>query len=223
MKVLCVSDKVVNGLYNPSILTIARDVDIILGCGDLPYYYLEYLLTMLNVPLFYVHGNHDSEVEYTPNGEPLTGPGGGLNLDGRICMVNGLMVAGLEGSVRYKSEGSFQYTDAEMWHKVFRLAGKLTLYRLFKKQTLDILITHSPPLGIHNGRDHVHRGFDSFLWLMRVFKPRYLFHGHHHVYLRTEQTVTLYRETIVNNIYPWKILDIAAERMYFQPAAETGN
>ena len=216
LKALCVSDKVVSWLYSPAVLTKARDVEVIFGCGDLPYYYLEYLVSMLNIPLYYVHGNHDAEKEYTPSGEAITGPGGGMNLDGRVIEVNGMLVAGLQGSIRYKLEGSFQHTDLEMWMKVYHLIPKLLLNRIFKGRALDILVTHSPPLGIHNGADHVHRGFKSFLWLMDTFKPRYLIHGHHHVYRQTEQTVTLYQDTIVNNIYPYKILDIPPRR--YRPA-----
>ena len=121
MKALCVSDKVVNRLYNPSVTTIAKDVDIILGSGDLPYYYLEYLQSMLNVPLYYVHGNHDSEVEYLPSGKSISGPRGGYNLDDRIVEINGVLIAGLQGSIRYKNEGSYQHTDFEMWLKVVHL------------------------------------------------------------------------------------------------------
>lgn len=208
MKALCVSDKVVDFLYDPAVVTKAGDVNIIFSCGDLPYYYLEYLLTVLNVPLYYVHGNHDPQVEYTPGGEAMTGPGGGLDLDTKVVEVNGLIIAGLQGSIRYKQEGSFQHTQFEMWLKVLRMVPRLIYNQIFKGRALDILITHAPPLDIHNGNDYVHQGFASFLWLMRKFKPRYLFHGHHHVYSHTEQTVTRYHETIVNNVYPYKILNL---------------
>ena len=30
-----------------------------MGCGDLPDYYLDYIASMLNVPLTLVPGNHD--------------------------------------------------------------------------------------------------------------------------------------------------------------------
>jgi len=223
LKALCVSDKVVSWLYSPAVLTKAEGVDVIFGCGDLPYYYLEYLVSMLNVPMFYVHGNHDSEQEYTPSGEAITGPGGGVDLDGRVQEINGLLVAGLQGSIRYKSEGTFQHTDLEMWMKVYKLAPRLLMNHIFKGRALDVLIAHSPPLGIHNGSDHVHRGFAAFLWLMRTFKPRYLIHGHHHVYRLTEQTVTLYFDTIVNNIYPYKILDIPERRYYVPSRTEDGT
>ncbi len=44
---------------------------------------------------------------------------------------------------------------------------------------------------------------------MRVFKPRYLLHGHIHLYRHNEVTRTFYHETEVINIYPYQILDLA--------------
>ena len=202
------SDDVVDFLYSPSVVQKAGDIDFILGCGDLPYAYLEYLLTLLKAPLYYVHGNHDPEFIHLASGERSTGPGGALDLDGRVIEAHGLLLAGLQGSIRYKPEGSFQHTEFEMWRKVLRLAPRLWLNQLLKGRALDVLITHSPPLGIHNGADHVHRGFASFLWLLRQFRPQYHFHGHHHVYRNQEQTVTPYHQTIVTNVYPYKILEI---------------
>jgi len=145
LKALCVSDKVVERLYSPMVTTIAKDVDIIFGSGDLPYYYLEYLQSMLNVPLYYVHGNHDLEEEYIPSGDTLSGPRGGIDLDGRIEEVDGILIAGLQGSIRYKSEGTFQHTESEMWLKVFQMVPRLIYNQLTKGRALDVLITHSPP------------------------------------------------------------------------------
>ena len=62
MKILAVSDTEVPILYSPSIVQRFRDVDVIISCGDLPYYYLEYMISMLDVPLYYVRGNHASQV-----------------------------------------------------------------------------------------------------------------------------------------------------------------
>ena len=35
------------------------DVDLLISCGDMPSVYLEFITSVLNVPLFYVRGNHD--------------------------------------------------------------------------------------------------------------------------------------------------------------------
>jgi Icc-related predicted phosphoesterase len=211
VKLLAVSDKVVDFIYSPSLVEKFGDVDVVLSCGDLPYYYLEYIVTMLNVPLLYVHGNHDPPVEYSASGQTSTGPGGGTNAHGRVLRERGLSVAGLEGSIRYKPEGKYQYTDGQMWRRVWRLTPALLRNRLVTARPLDILLAHSPPYGIHNGRDRTHIGFKSFLWFMRQFKPRYLLHGHRHVYNPLEVTETEYEQTTVINVYPYKALEIPDE------------
>ena len=59
--VLAVSDQVVERIYPLAENGHFQDVDLIFGCGDLPYTYLEYLVSILNIPLYYVPGNHDPE------------------------------------------------------------------------------------------------------------------------------------------------------------------
>lgn len=207
VKILFVSDKVVDHLYSSKIVEKHKDVDLIVGCGDLPYYYLEFILSMLNVPLLYVHGNHDPQQEYLADGTAIAGPTGGANLHGRILKEQNLLLAGLEGSIRYK-DGCFQYTQKEMWLNVLALAPKLWLNKLLYGRYLDILVAHSPPYGIHNGEDRIHVGFRAFLWLMKTFKPRYLVHGHRHVYNPAEIIETQFEETKVINIYPYRVLEI---------------
>jgi Icc-related predicted phosphoesterase len=208
VKVLFVSDKVVEHIYSPSIATRFIDVDLVAGCGDLPYYYLEYIQSLLNTSLIYVHGNHDPEREYLADGSTVTGPMGGINLHCQSYRQNNLLVAGLEGSIRYR-HGRFQYSQQEMWYNVlFCLMPRLIVNKLKYGRYLDVLVAHSPPFGIHNGDDHIHVGFKSFLWLMKVFKPRYMAHGHRHVYTPSEVTKTQFLDTTVLNIYPYQSLDI---------------
>ncbi len=207
MKILFVSDAVVEHLYGPGIAKY-RGVDVAIGCGDLPYYYLEFLQSMLNVPLFYVHGNHDPEQEFLPDGTAIHGPSGGFNLHARTCQERGMLLAGLEGSIRYGRTNKFQYSQLDMWLNTFYLIPRLMLNKLRYGRYIDLLITHAPPFGIHNGDDYIHEGFKSFLWLMKRFKPRYLMHGHQHVYDSREITKTQFDETTIINIYPYKILDV---------------
>jgi Icc-related predicted phosphoesterase len=211
VKVLAVSDRLVDIIYSPAIVDKFGNVDMVLSCGDLPYYYLDYIVSMLNVPLLYVHGNHDPPVEYLSSGQQVTGPGGGTNVHNRFVQEKGLSVVGLEGSIRYKPQGNYQYTELEMWTKVFQLTPTLLLRRLFGGRRPDILLAHSPPYGIHNGGDRTHVGFRSFLWFMRHFRPRYLLHGHRHVYNPLETTETQYQDTMVINVYPYKVLEIDDE------------
>jgi Icc-related predicted phosphoesterase len=96
-----------------------------------------------------------------------------------------------------------------MWlNAIFSLAPRLLINKIKYGRYLDILVAHSPPYGIHNGEDRIHVGFNAFLWLMKVFKPRYLVHGHRHIYNPTEVVRTQFEQTCVINIYPYKILDI---------------
>ena len=211
MKVLFVSDKVVEHIYSPSVATRYQDVELVIGCGDLPYYYLEYIQSVLNVSLVYVHGNHDPEQEYLSDGSVITGPGGGVNLHGQTYKFQNLLLAGLEGSIRYR-RGCFQYSQREMWlNIIFNLMPRLLINKLLYGRYLDVLVAHSPPYGIHNGDDRIHIGFRAFLWLMKVFKPRYLVHGHRHIYNPAEITETQYFETKVINIYPYRVLNIEVE------------
>jgi predicted phosphodiesterase len=95
VKILCVSDTVVPQLESAANLRRRyNDIDLIISCGDLPPVYLEFITSVLNVPLYYVRGNHDEIYDERPPG--------GDNLHGRVLTYKGLTFAGLEGSMRYK-------------------------------------------------------------------------------------------------------------------------
>ena len=89
MKILAVSDEILDRLYNSGVKETFPDVRMLLGCGDLPYEYLEFLVTMYNVPLFYVPGNHDPRFSSNPRAHAE----GGVNLDEKVVRVNGLLIA----------------------------------------------------------------------------------------------------------------------------------
>lgn len=205
MKILAVSDRVVKSIYNEHICDRFGDVAMVLSCGDLPYSYLEFIVTMLNVPCFYVHGNHD-QPEYKANGTTLTEPGGWINLDQGTVEAKGLLLGGLEGSIRYRPDAPFQYTEREMVYKVWRMLPGLLINRIRWGRYLDILVTHSPPRHIHDGDDRAHRGFRVFLTVMKRFRPRYLLHGHKHIY-GTATRRTRYEETEVVNVYPYRVIE----------------
>jgi Icc-related predicted phosphoesterase len=59
-----------------------------------------------------------------------------------------------------------------MAQKVWRLTPALLMNRVSCGRYLDILITHAPPFGIHDGTDRAHRGFEALLRLMARFRPR---------------------------------------------------
>ena len=216
MKILALSDQVVEAIYSPRIKESCADVDFVIGCGDLPFYYLEFIVTMLNAPLYYVPGNHDSPRQYHSDGRVVSRAEGCELLDGSVmrarCIANRrvasgrLLLAGLGGCLRYNADASHQYTQSEMWMRALSLAPALIFNRLRFGRYLDILVTHAPPRGIHDGADLAHTGFDAFLWVMRAFRPRFLLHGHSHIYRRDVAT-TRYKHTEVLNVYPARLVE----------------
>lgn len=209
MKILTVSDKVEDLIYSPGVCERFGDVNLVLGCGDLPHYYLEFIVTMLGGPLFYVVGNHAHAVKERHAAKEHMGfPDGCENIDGRTVRYRNLLIAGFEGSMRYNNSPHFQYTEREMAWKVWQLTPALMLNRLRYGRYLDILITHAPPQGIHDQEDRCHRGFRVFRTFMDRFQPRYLIHGHIHVYTNLEPRVTSYGNTQVINTYGHRILEI---------------
>ena len=202
MKVLSLSDKVVEFIYSPQLGKRFTDIDLVLGCGDLGYYYLEYVQDILNVPLFFVRGNHDKAVEYYTWGQ-RTGPAGGFDLHRRVVRHEDLLLAGVEGSLRYRP-GLYQYTQGEMFAHVLSLVPGMLVNRLRFGRFLDIFVTHAPPSGIHDRPDLPHQGIRAFRWLLKIFQPAYHVHGHVHLYRPDSIYETRFGRTCVINTYAYR-------------------
>ncbi len=202
MKVLAISDQVFEPLYGPALRKVAGDVEFVLSCGDLPSAYLEYIVSVLDVPLLYVMGNHGG------SGGARELPEGCTNLDGQTIEYHGILLAGLAGSMRYNGQTRYQHTEAEMRAKVAKLSPALLANRLRYGRYVDICISHAPPFGIHDGRDLAHRGFKSFNWMIDRYRPRYWIHGHQHIYDNRTVRETVRGDTLVINAFGYKILDL---------------
>lgn len=171
-------------------------IDLIISCGDLKPEYLSFLATLVSVPLLYVHGNHDDKYDKRP-------PEGCICIEDRIYNFNGIRILGLGGSYRYK-DGVNQYTELQMARRIAKLKLKLTISRGF-----DILVTHSPAYGFHDGEDQCHRGFDSFNRLINTYHPKYFVHGHVHMnYGRQFPRVDEIGDTQVINAFERYILEV---------------
>ena len=99
-----------------------------------------------------------------------------------------------------------------MIFKMWLLTPYLLVNRAFYGRYLDILITHAPPLGIHDGEDFAHRGFRALLGFMHRFRPRYLLHGHTHLYRGDDTADTRYLDTDIVNVYPFRVIEFRAKR-----------
>jgi Icc-related predicted phosphoesterase len=208
-KILAVSDQVVDRIYALASDGHFHDVDLIFGCGDLPYTYLEYLVSILNIPLYYVPGNHDPA--YNAH-RSLAHAEGGSNLDLKTATDNGLLLAGFGGCIRYRPDGVNQYTQEQAYFRAYTLIVKLVSQRIQSGRKLDVLITHSPPFGIHDDETLAHQGLKALNFLIRVAQPRYLFHGHTHFYRNNlEDSVTRVGKTTIMNIFPYKVIQVDDE------------
>ena len=200
MKILCVSDQIDPLVYTNTIKQRFADVDLVLSAGDLPLDYLDFIISTLNKPLFFVMGNHHTDM-------PDNYSHGGTYIDSKAKREAGLIVVGLGGSMRY-NRGANQFTDFQMNIRILKLLPVLFFNRVFRGRFLDILLTHASPKGIHDKEDKCHKGFKCFLWFIKVFKPRYLVHGHIHLYDLSEVRTTKYYDTLVINAYGHYLIDM---------------
>ena len=81
------------------------------------------------------------------------------------------------------------------------MVPKLILNKLIHGRYIDVLVTHAPPAGIHDQKDHTHQGFKAFNWLLKVFKPAYHFHGHIHIYDSDTVKETTFQATKIINTF----------------------
>ncbi len=212
VRILVVADEIVPSLYSPSVQTIKPD--LIVAAGDLPWDYLDFLESSLNVPLVFVPGNHDPEVEKKNrsglcmrDGMPCSSvqPYGGINVDGTVAEVAGLRIAGLGGCVRYRP-GPNQYSQRQYAWKARRLVRKAR--RAFGRDSgIDILLTHAPPFGLGDEQDRPHVGVHALHRVLAELQPRWHLHGHIHPYgvARPDRQVG---RTTIRNVVPWKIMEI---------------
>jgi len=212
MRILAISDEVTDALYHPNFQQLTGDIDLLVSCGDLPYGYMDFIVTQARVArAVFVHGNHDKTM-VSADGERWADPPGWTNLDRRVVYFRelDLIVAGLQGSILYSGETQYQYTEREMAGRALKLIPQLLVSRARTGRYLDILVTHAPAQGIHDGPRGAHQGFPIHLRLIRRFEPRLLLHGHNHRYGQ-EAWHTRYLQTDVVNVHPYRTIDIDAD------------
>jgi len=196
MKILSVSDVVVSSLYKEFNRELFNGIDLVLSCGDLPPEYLSFILHTLEVPLYYVRGNHDIRYDLKP-------PMGCMDIHGRVVKFNNFKIMGLGGS-RWYNGGMNQYTEAQM-KKIIRQMS----ISIWWNRGIDIVITHAPPRHIHDAEDRCHRGFRSFWKVIEKYRPNYFIHGHiHQHFTAPQERITTVNSTKVINTYGYHIIEI---------------
>lgn len=204
LKILSISDVELSLLYCSRTAERFSDVDLVISCGDLPASYLDYISSSINVPLYYVFGNHQNWNEMRQERREDPALSIGFDLHRRCRQFNRqLLIAGVEGSICY-NQGPKQYTQFQMWMNIFALFPVLFWNKLRYGRYLDIFVTHASPWKIHDQEDSAHIGIKAFRWFDRVFKPLYHLHGHIHVYRTTTVTETVYYRTRIVNTYGYR-------------------
>ncbi|MBR3125104.1 MAG: metallophosphoesterase family protein [Mogibacterium sp.] len=200
MKILLISDTEERSLWDDWTGATAEwlaDVGLVLSAGDLKSEYLEFLVTMLNVPLVYVRGNHDGMYDEKP-------PEGCEDADCKVVEVecgNGssrqkIRILGFGGSMRYKDEASDMYTEREMAARIKRAEKAIRRRSMIekamsfikpdakgageKKAAFDILLTHAPCRSYGDMEDLPHKGFECFNELLNKYSPQLHCYGHVH-------------------------------------------
>lgn len=196
MKILVLADqksKYLYDFYEPDKL---KGIDLIISCGDLSPVYLSFFVTLCNVPLLYVRGNHDGRYETTP-------PEGCICIEDDIYVYEGIRILGLGGSMEYIPKASNQYSEKSMRKRVRKLR-----YKLWRNKGFDILVAHAPAYQVNDLEDLPHRGFKVFRTLMEKYEPKYFFHGHVHAnYSRRFKRIDTFGKTTVVNGYEYYIIE----------------
>jgi len=207
VRILAVADEVAESLYGDTLKELRPD--LILAAGDLPFEYLENLVSRTDVPLLFVPGNHDPGLKLgdsTYEGLSAkfdgTGPPGCINVDERTEEAAGMWIAGLGGSIRY-NEGPNQYTQREMRWRARKLEWRARL----RRRHIDILLTHAPAAGLGDAGDPAHAGFEAFNRLVVKLRPRMHIHGHVRFFGPKKDDLRV-GETVIVNAIPYRLLEL---------------
>lgn len=180
MKILAIADAVSPVIYSENFPGNLPPFDLVLSAGDMPGHVLDYLATKLTVQPVFVLGNHGNGWLRDPFTGERTLPGGCINAHGRVVEVGGLLIAGIEGSPRYRP-GPHQYSEFQLSCMCAALTPQLLRNRLTRGRAVDVLLTHAAPKGPHEGKDFPHRGVGAFNRFAERWKPKLHVHGHVHL------------------------------------------
>jgi Icc-related predicted phosphoesterase len=181
MRVLALADEVSPVVYSENFPNNLPRFDVVLCAGDLPGYYLEFVASKLRTRPVYVVGNHaNALLRSADDPDQVRLPGGCTNAHGDVVEVAGLLVAGFEGSARYRP-GPYQYSELGYERMLAAMTPKLLWHRAKHGRAVDVLLTHAPPKGPHEGEDVAHRGVPAFNRFHRWWRPAVHVHGHVHL------------------------------------------
>lgn len=193
-RILIISDIPILRSYSLDIIKqMCQNIDFILGAGDLSNDYLDFVLSTLDKRLIYINGNHI----YNPDHHiPFC-----ENIDQKFTKIKGLKIFGLDGSPIYSCK-EHQYSESQVGFMILRNIFSF----LIKKP--DIILSHTPPFGIHDLTDPPHVGFKWYKFLIKYFPPKLWIHGHTHLNHHHEIQETIENGARIVNAYGFKIIEL---------------
>lgn len=128
--------------------------------GDIPETVLKIIKQYVQTPLFGILGNHDALTTLSNCGI--------IDINGKFVTINGVTIAGLGGSHRYKPG------DYPM------LTQKESIAAAAACPPGDILISHDTSFGVMKRRDNAHCGLKGISEYIKRNKPTLNICGHYH-------------------------------------------
>lgn len=178
LKILAISDTHDYYRNHPDI-----SPDLVLLLGDNEFDEIREIEKKYNCPIVGVLGNHDRP-DYYENTNIIY-------VHQKIITVNGIKIAGFNGSIAYKRKQSLLFFEEEVFEFVKDL------------EPVDIFIAHSNPWTEDSiNFDVEHRGFEAFNYYINTKQPKYFIHGHLH-----KPSSYLVENTNLISVYPYKIID----------------
>ena len=164
LRMLIIADT--HGCLNPNDIPQNHNADVCLLLGDLSKEDIAIIKEkVVGVPIYGVLGNHDGFELYDRYGIE--------NIHGKVVEVNGVRIAGLQGSLRYKYSDMPLYTDEES----VEIAEKM--------EEADILISHDSPKHLYGDNDFAHSGLQGITRYCEKYSVPLNIHGHHHENMRS--------------------------------------
>ena len=159
LKVLVITDT--HGCLSSDEIPIGSNADVCFLLGDFSYEDLMIIKeNVIDMPIYGVLGNHDSFDLYQRAGID--------NIHGRVVDVDGVKVAGFQGSLRYKNSNFPFYDDDES----VDIADCI--------DRADILISHDSPKYLHGDEDWAHSGLQGITYYCEKWNVSLNIHGHFH-------------------------------------------
>ena len=198
MKILLIADEESSALWDFYDPARTEGVDLIISCGDLKPEYLEFLVTMADCPLVYIHGNHDDVHKRMPTGC--------ICAEDKVVEVGGLRILGLGGSYKYR-DGKYMYTEKQMESRIRR-----RWFSIKRRGGIDVLMTHAPARHLNDLETIPHRGFECFNRVLEKYRPKLFVHGHvHRSYNHRVPQICTRGETTVVNAFDHCVIELNAD------------